>query len=887
MAQRLFDRLRGALRQLRVLGRKRSVEAELDEELRFHLEMETERRMQGGMSEQEARRAARLDFGGIERSKEEVREARWVQPIEILSADLGRGVRLLLHQPGFSIAVIVVLALGIGGTTAVFSVVRSVLLDPLPYERPGQLVRIYQYDHEAPEEDLYVSAPHFLELRQRASSFESLAAVYTYHEVAMDLRSGGGTRRITVLPVSAGYFELLRTPLSRGRGFERSAEAGEKVALVRQRLWRDAGLERLGEKIVLDGEPYPVVGVVPEAFVGPLDARGGEVEAWVPQNLRLGAMTLNPGNHFLSVIGRLAPTATLETARQEVTAVDAALAEVYPEAADDAHHRLVPLHEDLVSGARPALLVVLGAVVLVLLVACVNLAGLLLVRALARQEEVAVRRALGAGTRRLAVQLLTEGSVLAAAGALFGVGLALAGLELVRRLGRDAIPRASEISLDGSILLLAAALAIATSLVAGFLPAWRLARTSALRALGRSRQFGDRRSTRLRRMLAAGQIALALSLLVGATALGHTVHRLGSADLGFETRGVLTFQLNLPAQRYDKELREATHRRVLESLEALPGMRAAAATTVLPATGKFYNWGTKVTEGPLAGTEEGYVGADQRVVAGDYFATLGIPILEGRGLGAGDRGDPTDGEPAVAVISTSLARKLFPGTSPLGQVILAGGRPRRIVGVAGDVAGDSQGSPAYFVYHAHAQFDSRPSTLEYLLAIDGDAEAVLPRVRSEVAQIDPELVVHRPNALRDVVVRGWSDRRFAFAITGSFAVLALTLAAIGLYGVLAYEVRQRRREIGIRQAMGASPLRVAAGVLHDGMRLTLAGAALGIVGSYALGRLVSTLVSGTEPSEPLALGVALAVLLAAAAGASLLPAWRALRTPPTESLQES
>ncbi|HUF78454.1 MAG TPA: ABC transporter permease [Thermoanaerobaculia bacterium] len=877
-----MDRMKGWLKQLRVLLRKDQVEGELDEEVGFHLRMETERYLREGMSPREARRAARLAFGGVERAKEEVRDARWVHRIEVPLADARYALRTLRSRPGLAAAAILTIALGVGGTTAVFSVVQGVLLRPLPYEAPGQLVRLYQFDAEEPEADLYVSAPHFKDYRERASSFEDLAAVYTYDEVGADLVLGDRAERIRLLPVSADYFRVLRQEPVLGSGFTRADETGERLAVVSGELWRRSGLDRqgLGAGMVLDGEVYTVVGVMPAGFEDPLV---GRVDAWVPQNLHTGGAEY-PGNHYLSVLGRLAPGLAPEQARREMAALDAALLEKYPEVDDDGGFRLVPLHEDLVAEARPALLLVLGVVVLVLLVASVNLANLLLVRSLGRLREVAVRSALGAERRRILGQLLTESAVLGLAGGLAGVAVAYAGLELLLHLGRDAVPRASEVGIDGKVLALTAAVALVTGVAAGLLPAVRLARSSPLASLGEASRAAtaSRGYVRLRRVLVAGQVGLALTLLVGATSLAASVYRLSRVDLGLRTEGILTFELNLPVGRYDAERRAALHARMPEALAALPEVRAVGTTSVLPATGISYNWGTWALTGPHAGTEQGFVDADQRVVGGSYFQALGIPLLEGRLF---DPRDTPDAAP-VAVVSRSLAEHLFRGGAALGQEIRMGGIERRIVGVVGDVALDPEGPPGRFVYHPYSQYASRNWALKYLVAAEHGAEALLPAVRAVVAEVDPRLVVHRPATLDEVIRRGWSQRRFAFALTAAFALLALALAAIGLYGVLAYDVRQRRREIGVRLAMGAGPARVAGMVLRDALRVTAAGVVVGMVGALALGGFLSSLVFRTDPTEPLVLAGAAAALLLTASVAGLLPAWRALRVSPRAALLE-
>lgn len=885
-----MHRLKGWLKQLRALVRKDRVEREMDEEIAFHLRMETEKNLERGMDPEEARRAARQAFGGVERVKEEVREARWVRPLDLLGGDTRYAVRLLRSWPGFTAAAILTTALGVGGTTAVFSVVRGVLLEPLPYEAPGRLVRLYQVDVEAPEKNLYVSAPHFKDYREMASSFESLATLYTYDPIGADLVLDDRPTRIRLLRVSADYFRVLRQEPTRGRGFHRDEEAGERLAVVSRALWRRAGLEArgLGSAIELDGRDYTVVGVMPAGFEDPLV---GRVDAWIPEDLHGGGAQY-PGNHFLSVIGRLAPGVTPERARDEMATLDAALLEKYPRVDNDGGFRLVPLHEDLVARARPALLLATGAVVLVLLIACVNLANLLMVRSLGRLREVALRSALGAARGRIAVQLLVESVVLAAAGGLAGVAVAAGGLELILRVGRDAIPRAGGIGVDGTVLAVAAAVTLATGCVAGLAPALRLTRTSPLASLGESSRAatGGRGYVRLRQALVAGQVGLALALLVGASALAASVQRLAEVDLGVRTDGILTFELNLPAGRYDAERRAALHRRMTDALENLPGVRAAGAVTSLPATGSFYQWGTRPLTGPLAGDDEALIDGEQRIVSGRYFEALGISLLDGRLFD--DRDDPD--APPVAVVSRRTAERLFPGAPALGQRIRMGGVERTIVGVVEDVALDPEGTPASHVYHLHRQYAERHWALHYLVATgtpaqgatDGLALDLLPAIRAEVAEIDPRLVVHQPTTLTGVVERGTSQRRFAFALVGSFGLLALALATIGLYGVLAFAVRHRTREIGVRVAMGAGPGRVVGMVLRDGLAVTLTGLAVGTLGALALGRLLTALVFRTELTEPAVLGSAAATLAAAAAVAVLLPALRAVRVSPRAALSE-
>ncbi|MGH7481444.1 MAG: ABC transporter permease, partial [Longimicrobiales bacterium] len=388
---------------------------------------------------------------------------------------------------------------------------------------------------------------------------------------------------------------------------------------------------------------------------------------------------------------------------------------------------------------------------------------------------------------------------------------------------------------------------------------------------------------RIRGALVTAQVGLALVLLLGAFVLATTVHRLRNVDLGVETSGVLTFELNLPGGRYDADARALFHREMTRRLATLPGVTHAAATSRLPATGGYHSWGTWPQTGPRAGDDDAMVSAQQRVVAGDYFAALDIELLEGRIF---DERDGADSAP-VAVLGRAAARELFPGTSALGQRTRAGGVERTVIGVVEDVALGPEGELAPYQYHAHAQFaDNRNWSLTYVVATDGDAAALTPTVRRDVAAVDPQLVVHRPAMFDDVLGRGRSQRRFAFVLTAVFAALALTLAIVGLYGVLAYGVSQRTREIGIRLALGAEPRRVAGGVMRQGLLLAAAGLVPGIIGALALGRILASLVYRTDPADPRLIAAAAATLMLAAAVAAVVPTLRAMRVPPRIALAE-
>lgn len=857
-------------------------ERELDEEMRFHLEMETERLVAQGIEPREARRRAVLAFGGIERFKEETRDAFGTRWIEDAARDIVFAARSLARRPGFALAVIGTLALGIGGTTAVYSLVEAVLVHPLPYEEPERLVRLYQWDEEEPDADLFVSAPHFLDYRGLASSFEALASVYTYAETGADLMLEGTAERVRALRVSSGYFNVLKQRPLLGRSFTVEDEAGTAVAILSEHLWRRLGAESsvLGEHLTIDGVARTIVGVMPKDTEDPLV---GGVDVWLPEDLRSEGAAGHPGNHYLSVVGRLAAGVTPAQAREEMQALDRTLAEKYPDVADDGRFRLVPLAEDLVREVRPVLLLLLGAVGLVLLIACINVANLLIARSLGRRREMAMRSALGARSGRIARQLLVESLLLAGTGGAAGLFVAWAGIQGLVAGGREALPSTADVALDGTVLAATAAVAILAGLAFGLAPALRLSRTPAALALRTASRSAtdDRTLDWTRKGLVVAQVALALVLLFGTGVLGASVYRLMRLDLGIRTDRVVSFELNLPEARYEPPRRAVFHREMANRLAGLSGATAVGATSWLPARGSGYVWGTLALTGPRAGEEE-RVGTEQRIVAGDFFSVLDVPLLQGRVF---DTRDTAETKP-VAVISQEAASRLFPDVSPLGHRIRMGGVERDVVGVVGDVAVDGAGRTAPTVYHAQVQYADRDWAMSYLVAADVgiDPESLIPGIRRQVAAVDPALVVHDPILLEEVVARGYRRRQLALLCGAAFAGVALGLAVLGLYGVVAYLARRRQREISIRVALGAGLLPAIGLVLRQGVVLVGAGIVVGGVGALLLRRALTVVTFHTDPADPRIFGIAAFTLLIGGAAASLLPAYRIARTPLRETL---
>lgn len=878
-------------RYLRFLGSDPA--RDVEDELEFHFAMRVDDLVRRGRSEADARAQATREFGDVERIRREMRElgrerlrrehrASWWSA---LGQDLRLAARTLRQSPGFTTVVLATLALGIGGTTAVFSVVETVLLAPLPYEEPGQLVRFYQFNEgEANPYRHYLDGPHFKELRANASAFEGVAAFYTYRETGRDLAGDRTARRLRVLEVSGDYFGVLKAALFRGRAFDREDEVGLRHVILSHALWRrDFGGDPdiVGETVRMSAEPYTVVGIAAEGFEDPV---AGAVDAWLPLDLaRSGANMLD--NHYLSALARLRGGVGMEQARSELASLNHALAERWPGVAKDTLI-MVPLKEDLVGGARGTLGLLLLAVGLVLLVACVNVANLSLVRSTGRSREFAIRSALGSGGVRIARQLLVESIMLAALGGVLGLIVASVGVDVLGILGADAIPRLTDVGLNPRVLGFAALVTLATGIACGVAPAVRFAGTEPAAVLREQLRAatGSRRLARLRTSLAVAQVSLALTLLAGAGALVLSFHRLQQVELGFRIERVLAFDVSLPSVRYDAARRAAFQEELARRLEAIPGVTAAGGTSRLPATGSQHSWGTRLIGGPRA--EETWIDAEQRIVSGHFFEALQIPIIAGRLFDARD----DDAAPPRAIVSAAIARAAFPDrpvTDVIGQRIAPLGQEREIIGVVGDVALDARGTPAPTIYQAHRQYaDDRNWALSHVVATASSPETIIPAVRAVIAAMDPELVAYGEAAIAKIVGRGVRRDRFALVLMSTFAALGLVLAALGLYGVLAYAVRQRTREIGIRIALGATAAHARGLVLRQAGLVVGIGVTVGLVGALALGRWLSSLVFETSPWDPRVLTATVLLLTSVAFVAAWLPARRASRVDPKTAMQE-
>ncbi len=795
-----------------------------------------------------------------------------------LLLDLKYAIRSIASAKKLALIVVATLALGIGANTAVFGVLHAVVLKPLPYEEPDRLVRIY---HDTGSADEYLPGPELVGYRDGSHTLD-VAAVYTYSALGADLTDRGEPERVRTLSISADYFRVLRVHPVLGHVFERADERpGARVAVVSERIWRrylGGGADAADRPLTLDGISYRVAAVLPAAFDDPLESG---IDVWMPLNLQPGRPN-SWGNFYLSAIARLKPGVTVERAQAELASIAAGLrsqsGSTRPWSA-----RVAPLQLDTVGSARTMLWILLGAVAMLLVIACVNVASLMLARGAARQAEFAVRSALGCSSARLVRQLLLESLLLSVAGGTAGLLLARAATGTLMAAAPAAVSRAGGGTLERAVFMFSAAIAVLAGLVFGAAPAVQGARPNleaVLRDSGRSAS-GSRSQTRARNSLVVCQVALALVLLVGAGLLLRSFERLQAVNVGVRPSHVLTFTVSLPSGRYDDpEQRARFYRNFIARLGAIPGVSSAAAVSRLPVTGTYHNWFTGRADRP---PEARGIMAQQRVIEGAYFAAVGVPILHGRTFDGGDDAKA----PRKVVVSEELARRLYPGEDPVGKRLRVSGAEPEIIGVAGDVALSAREPARPYVYHSHSQFASdRNWALTEVVKFDGDRPSLVSDARRELSRIDPALVLYEPQMLDDVIGGDVAQERFALQLVAAFALLALVLAAVGIYGVLSYAVSRRRREMGIRMALGAPAGTVRSMVVRDGGRLALAGIACGSAGAIAATRYLQSLLFGVSATEPAVFAAAAAVLATVALVASWIPARTATKVDPLEAVRD-
>jgi putative ABC transport system permease protein len=802
--------------------------------------------------------------------------------------DVRYALRSLRKQPGFTAIAIACLALGIGANTAIFSVVRTVLLGSLPYREPARLVRIYETFTAQGKSGLLgsVSVPNLADFRAQTTSFDGLAA---YNGMSMNLVDREQPERLRINEVTANAFALLGTPPLAGRLFRPDEElpGAPDVAVISEGFWRrrfGSRREIINTTIRLDSTTFTIVGVMPSSFDLPVSAL--HTDAWTVFRPERNGDAKNRGAHFLQVFGRLRPGVDAATAAADLRTVVARIATVEPGEMEGRSATTKSMEEVLVGSVRPALLLLLGAVGLVLLIACANVANLLLARASGRRREVAIRTALGANPRRIVRQFLTESVLLSAAGGVLGLAIAFGSLRVILSFAATTLPRADAVGLDPLVLAFTAAISIITGIAFGLVPALQASRADLRQDLsdssGKTSISGARH--RALKALVVAEIALSMMLLTGAGLLVRSFGTLVKTDPGLQAHNVLTFKTRLAtSSELDSSLYVRFAGPVLEKLRALPGVRAAGTTSLLPVQSWGTNGNMSIVGRPVETDQSKRPFAEFRTVSSGYFAALGIPMRAGREFGSHD----VPGALPPIIINQEFARRYFPGEDPLGKQINAwSATPYTIVGVAGDVRQAGLDQEPHSEVYVNAAFNpQRLTNMTFVVSTASDPARLVPSVRDAVAAVSPGQPLYGIETMESVISSSLRSRELTLVLLAVLAALAVALAGAGIYGVMSYLVTQRTRELGIRMALGASARGVTAMVLSDATKLAGAGVAIGLVASLALSSVMQSLLFGIGARDPITLVASSIVLPAIAIASSLVPALRAARADPLTAIR--
>ncbi|HEV2834693.1 MAG TPA: ABC transporter permease [Pyrinomonadaceae bacterium] len=885
--------------RLRGLNIEPANEAEIVEELAQHLDDVYRRKLAQGLSELDAQKVALRELSSQRSLRDEVQgsqkrhddnfpvpgETRRFNVLADILQDLRYAARMLWKNPGFTTVAVIALALGIGANTAIFSVVNTVLLRPLPYKDPEQLVMVWEdaTRHGYPRDTPAVA--NFIDWRDQNTVFSGMAAI---DHMNFNLTGIGDPERLTGRRVSGNLFSMLGVEPQLGRVFTpaEDQQGSHRVVVLSHRLWQrrfggDSSI--VGKTLTLNDQSYTVLGVMPPGFQFPEN----EDELWVPIAFR-GEDAANRNAHYLLVIARLKPGVALEQAQSEMSTIGARLEQQYPDSNTDVGVAITSLHEHLVGDIKPALLILLGAVAMVLLIACANVANLLLARAAIRQKEIAVRVALGARRWRLLRQFLTESVLLASLGGIVGLAIAYVGLMVLRTFIPESISQAREVSLDPKVLGFTVLVSLLTGVIFGLAPAiqaMHFNQSETLKEGGRDSVTG-KSGKRLRGLLVTAEVAVSLLLLIGAGLLINSFVRLRSIDPGFRPENLLTMKVELPEPKYEaKERRTAFYTGLIQRVRSLAGVRSAAITTNLP----LYRQGNS-TSISVEGQPEPPPGQEliivTRIISPDYFDTMTIPLTAGRRFTEQD----TDTTPNVVVISESMARRVWPGEDPIGKRI-AVGRIRsdadwvQVIGIVKDVRQfELTADPKPQMYLTYPQFQFfAPEDL--VVKTDVDPASMAATVRKAVWDVDKDQPVSNVRTMEEILAESIARQRFSMLLLGVFAAVALLLAAVGIYGVMSYSVAQRTHEIGIRMALGAQTGAVLKLAVGYGLKLVLAGVLIGLVAAFVLTRLMSSLLFGVTATDPATFALISFLLICVAAVASYVPARRATKVNPIIALR--
>jgi putative ABC transport system permease protein len=797
-----------------------------------------------------------------------------------LMQDVRYAVRTFTKQPGFVAVAVLTLALGIGANSAIFSVIYGVLLKPLALKEPERVVKLWESMANGFQGS--VSFPNLKDWREQNSLFSQLAA---FQFANVSLQAGDSPERVRAATVTAEFFEVMGTPPQLGRviaaGEDQAGRA--RVVVLSHQLWQrsfagDPGI--IGRDIQLGGETFSVIGVMPASFRFPART----TELWIPLVI-LPQQAASRGNHAWLVIGRLKDGVTLSQAQGQMNVIARRIEEQYPDQQTGRGVLLIQLQEETVRNIRPALLMLLAAVGFVLLIACTNVANLLLARAAVRGREMAIRTALGAGRVRIIRQLLTESLILSACGGLFGLLFAYLGLNALLKLATGILPRAHEVTLDNRVLIFTMLLSLLTGIIFGLAPALHTSKIdlqSSLKEGGAA--AGTQQRTWLRSLLVVFEVAAALILLIGASLLIKSFARLQQTDSGLQTENVLTMGLTLPNAKYPTAQASNTfHRQLLERVSGLPGVISTGIISKLPLQDFGYN-GTVNIEGqpPLPAGQTIFV--EYRAVSADYFRTFGIPLIAGRFVNERDQA----GTAPVVVVNQTFVKQLLNDQDALGKFVVLDNTKYQIVGVVGDVRQSGltrTARPEMFWHYPQVPYTDLRSSVSLVARTATEPTSVVAAIRREVQAIDPGQPIHNVKTMNEVVADSVADRRLNMLLLGVFAAVALVLALVGVYSVMSYQVAQHTREIGIRIALGAQTRDVLKLVLGQGLLLTLAGIAIGIGGAFALTRLMENLLYGVQATDTLVFSTVPLLLILIALLACCIPARRAARVDPLIALR--
>jgi putative ABC transport system permease protein len=873
---RLLDAL---LLQLRSLFRGTRVERELDDELRFHVEEHARELVERGMSPAAARTAALRAFGGVERVKESVRDTWHVRLVRDLAQDLRYAARTLSHAPTFTVIAALTIALGIGATTAIFSVVDGVLLKPLNYPKPDRVVRLLTHWTKTGNTGGNLAGGDLVEVRDHAGIFEAFSR-FNGDEIAV--RTGNRSELVGTWSVNTPFFQVLGVPPAAGRWFRR--DDVDRAAVVSMGFANDrfgSPAAALGQTLVVDATAYQVVGVMPAGFYFPQLAEIWLAGADQPSNM-------NHSGHNYPVIARLRPAVSRDTADAAMATVSRRLAQAFRDSNKDKTVIALPLQEYLVGPTRNTLYLLIGAVALLFMIACANVANLLLARAAVRSREMALRAALGADRWRIVRQLVVESLLLAAIGGTAGLALAYLGTPSLVRVAPIDLPRLDEIAVDRTVLIFSAIVSVLASLVFGLVPSWQASKVDLRERLVEGGAHGSigAASNRLRNGLAVAEIALAVVLAVAGGLLFRSFVALSTTDLGYRTASIMLVKASAPTAEGIPAARKtvARYERVLTALASIPGVEAVSATVGWP-MGMYLSNGSFAVEGRhtfAPGQDLPY--ANFRLTSPGYFKTMGIALKRGRDFTERDGYD----DPFVVIISEALAREVFPNQDPLGHRIQCGYDSLNymtIVGVVADIRENPGTAPTNELFMALAQHPL-PATQAALVIRSAIAPQVLiGTVRERIRLTDPE-VATKFTALESLAQDSIAASRFRTWLVGTFAALALLLAVAGIYGLLTYLTAQRTPELGVRMALGAGRGRVIGLVLWRAATLGGAGLAIGVVLALASSRAISSMMFGTEPLDPLTYAGVLSAVLIVTLAAAAVPAWRASRIDPVRVLRD-